>query len=65
MLKTLMLHVSVGRNYAINKKGLLVMVCYAIAFQSIVILKANWVYNLFSAYNGVNRPVYSSPLPEM
>ena len=40
MLKTLMLHVSVGRNYAINRKDLLVMVFYAIAFQSIVILQA-------------------------
>ena len=39
-LKTLMSRASVGRNYAI-KKYLLAMVCDAIAFQSIVILKAN------------------------
>ena len=36
-----MSRVSVGRNYAINKKVLLALVCDAIAFQSIVILKAN------------------------
>ena len=42
MSKNLRSHVLVGRNYAIN------MVCYAIAFQAVIILKANCMYNFFN-----------------